>query len=272
MLEGDLALLLGEAAAPLSVVRAGPGQGEQKMVFLTSWRMKHRQEFFGPLLPANAVVFDIGANHGEYTAAFLSVGARRVVAIEPQSTAANFIIEAFPNEIQSGALIVRTHAIGASKGAGRLFPANDPGMSMSTLSKQFVDVSVRNGRQWDQEKSYEVEINTLDCLIEEIGIPDYVKIDVEGYDFEVLSGLSRPIPLLSFEFNTNPGLIEIAEKCTSYIGKLGGYEFNYQAEASGETAVQFTKWVSPSVMLYTLRHDLARKEMFGDIFARLKSL
>lgn len=143
---------------------------------------------------------------------------------------------------------------------------------MSTLSKQFVDVSVRNGHQWDEEKSYEVEINTLDCLIDEIGIPDYVKIDVEGYDFEVLSGLSRPIPLLSFEFNTNPGLIEIAEKCTSYIGKLGGYEFNYQAEASGETAVQFTKWVSPSVMLYTLRHDLARKEMFGDIFARLKSL
>ena len=85
-----------------------------------------------------------------------------------------------------------------------------------------------------------------------------------------MSGLSRPIPLLSFEFNTNPGLIEIAEKCTSYIGKLGGYEFNYQAEASGETAVQFTKWVNPSVMLYTLRHDLARKEMFGDIFARLK--
>ena len=242
------------------------------MVFLTSWRMKHRQEFFRPLLPANAVVFDIGANHGEYTAAFLSVGARRVVAIEPQLTAANFIIKAFPNEIQSGALIVRTHAIGASKGAARLFPANDPGMSMSTLSKQFVDVSVRNGHQWDEEKSYEVEINTLDCLIDEIGIPDYVKIDVEGYDFEVLRGLLRPIPLLSFEFNTNPGLVEIAEKCISYIDKLGRYEFNYQAEASGETAVQFTKWVSPSVMLYTLRYDLARKEMFGDIFARLKDL
>src|SRR5262245_33059086 len=65
--------------------------------FSTSWRIKDRQHFFASLLPLNALCFDVGANHGEHTAAFLSLGARRVVAVEPQPEVAKFIVEAFPN-------------------------------------------------------------------------------------------------------------------------------------------------------------------------------
>ena len=115
-----------------------------------------------------------------------------------------------------------------------------------------------------------MNVVTLDFLIDEFGVPDYVKIDVEGFDLEVLRGLSRPIALLSFEFNTQPSLIEIAEQCIRYIDRLGQYEFNYQAEAAGQTSLQFDRWVSAGVMLYTLRHDIARDKLFGDIFACCK--
>jgi FkbM family methyltransferase len=241
------------------------------MVFITSWRMKDRQQFFAPLLPPNAFCFDVGANHGEYTATFLSLGARRVVAVEPQSDVARFVTETFPNEIQSGALVVRAQAVGSKKGLAKLFPAQDVGKSMSTLSSVFVEISRAKGRSWD-EVAIEVDVVTLDSLIEEFGVPDYIKIDVEGFDLEVLLGLSRPIALLSFEFNTEPGLIDIAGHCIKHIDRLGHYEFNYQAEAAGQTGLQFDIWVSAAVMLYTLRHDMSRGKWFGDIFARYKEL
>jgi FkbM family methyltransferase len=238
------------------------------MVFLTSWRIKHRQQFFASLLSPDALCFDIGANHGEFTAAFLSLGARRVVAIEPQPDVAKFVIEAFPNEIGTGRLIVRAEAVGAEKGIAKLFPAADSGKSMSTLSSTFVEISRANGEAWNEAAATEVSVVTLDALIDEFGVPDFLKIDVEGFEAQVLQGLSQPISALSFEYNTQPGLIEVAEECVNYIGGLGPYEFNYQGEKAGETSLQFDRWVSPGVMLYTLRHDLARSKMFGDIFAR----
>jgi len=45
---------------------------------------------------------------------------------------------------------------------------------------------------------------TLDAAtIETFGKPFYCKIDVEGWELDVLKGLSQPIPLISFEFHLN---------------------------------------------------------------------
>jgi len=46
-----------------------------------------------------------------------------------------------------------------------------------------------------------VPIITLDSLIAHFGEPAYVKIDVEGYEMDVLRGLSWQPPLLSSEFH-----------------------------------------------------------------------
>jgi len=145
------------------------------MVFFTSWHIKHRQQFFAPLLPPGAMCFDIGANHGEFAATFLSLGARRVVAVEPQPEIANFIIQAFPKEIESGTLIVKIQAIGSATGVAKLFPANDPGKSMSSLSATFIEVSRAGGRVWNDSAAIEVAVGTLDALIKDFGIPDTSK-------------------------------------------------------------------------------------------------
>jgi len=237
------------------------------MQFLSSGRIKDRQRFFAPLLPDRAFCFDIGANYGEYTAAFLSLGARRVVAIEPQSSLIEFIEAAFFEEVKSGRLVTRSAAVGAEQGKAELFIGPDPARSMSSLSRAFVDTSRANGETWENAPM-EIELLTLDSLIEELGVPDYIKIDVEGFDLEVLRGLSKPINLVSFEFITQPSLIDIAADCIKRLQRLAQYEFNYQVEAPNETSLQFDHWVDASVMVYTLRHDLARRRSFGDIFAR----
>jgi hypothetical protein len=53
---------------------------------------------------------------------------------------------------------------------------------------------------WKRELT--VPMITLDVMIQRYDFPFYIKIDVEGYEEEVLNGLSRCPPLLSFEFNT----------------------------------------------------------------------
>lgn len=231
--------------------------------------MKDRQRFFAPLLPNNAFVFDIGANYGEYTAAFFSLGARKIVAVEPQPDLAKFVASAFADEVRAGRLLVRAEAVGAQEGHATLFGAPDPHKSMATLSEAFIESAREGGRTWNDPVRTEVRVTTLDALIQSFGVPDYIKVDVEGFDLEVLNGLSSAIRLLSFEFNTQASLIRIAERCIDRVCSLGTYEFNYQAEAPGQAALQLDRWVSGSVMRFILLNDLSRARIFGDIFARL---
>ena len=44
-------------------------------------------------------------------------------------------------------------------------------------------------------------MTTLDSLIEKYGAPSYIKIDVEGYELEVIKGLSTSVQLISVECN-----------------------------------------------------------------------
>jgi FkbM family methyltransferase len=46
-----------------------------------------------------------------------------------------------------------------------------------------------------------VAATTLDDLIAEYGTPELIKIDVEGYEAEVLKGLSQRVPKICFEWN-----------------------------------------------------------------------
>ena len=64
-----------------------------------------------------------------------------------------------------------------------------------------------------------VPIITLDFLISHYGRPDFLKIDVEGFEVSVLEGLSTKVPLLSFEFHART--IDRTEKCLSLLNKLG---------------------------------------------------
>jgi FkbM family methyltransferase len=235
--------------------------------FITFGRIADHQRFYRDLIPPSALCFDIGANHGERSAALLALGAR-VVAVEPQAELAAFVASALKAAITCGNLTVLNIALGAEPGRARMFPATDLTRSMSTLSEVFVEASGRQGQPWGVETPVEVEVQTLDRLIDTYGRPDYCKIDVEGYDLEVLRGLSAPIDVVSFEYNTNPLLIGIAAECIEYLDGLGEYCFNYQVEVLGQQGLQLSEWVDGPVMRYILEHDIARQMCYGDIFSR----
>ncbi|MBX2806231.1 MAG: FkbM family methyltransferase [Hyphomicrobiales bacterium] len=207
------------------------------------------------------LVFDIGAHVGDRVSAFRSLGAR-VVAIEPQPAPYRWLRLRYGRDRMVS--LVQA-AIGDEAGEA-MFHVNLANPTISTASKDFIDAasgaSGWEGQCWDETIS--VPVVTLDMLIEQYGVPAFAKIDVEGYELNVLKGLSEPVPALSFEFTTIQR--DVAVACIERVAQLGPYNFN---AAIGESQqLLFQKDVSAATMrthLLKLPHEVNS----GDIYARL---
>jgi hypothetical protein len=86
-----------------------------------------------------------------------------------------------------------------------------------------------------------------------------VKIDVEAYEAEVLSGLTGTVPALCFEYQG--AYPEIAERCLTMLGP--GYQY---ALTSGEEPALTTGWIDAAGAMAAVRSTDANG--YGDVFAR----
>lgn len=201
------------------------------------------------------LIFDIGAHRGEETDRYLASGAR-VVAVEPQATLAR---ELRSRHNGSPALTVVAKACGAQEGRINLYASShtwlatcDPGKwSMGRFSNH----------RW--ENSQEVEATTLDRLIADYGKPDFIKIDVEGYEMEVLRGLSMAVPALCYEFTAE--FMGDAYECARMLMELGNYEFAFCLGENKEPGV----YADAETMFRQLA-VIDAPLLWGDIYARLK--
>lgn len=75
--------------------------------------------------------------------------------------------------------------------------------------------------QWDRTEK--VPSITLDTLIEKYGKPQLIKIDTEGYEHEVLRGLSQTVEHVLFEWHEeDPHKVH---KCIEHLKSIGYKEF-----------------------------------------------
>lgn len=212
-------------------------------------------------VPRGGLVFDIGAHVGDRVASFRRLGAR-VVAVEPQTAAHRALRLMF--RADPGVTLV-AGAVGAAVGTARMF-VNTANPTVSTLSEGFITAADGapgwEGQTWDS--ATDVAVTTLDALIAAHGLPDFIKIDVEGHEAEVLAGLTHAPPALSFEMTTIQRAPALA--ALDRVAALGDYRFNLSL---GETHVlDLQDWVAAPVMAQTLR-ALPHAANSGDIYARL---
>lgn len=212
--------------------------------------------FYADFLGPGDLAFDIGAHVGNRTHAMLRTGAR-VLALEPQRRFHDFLAKDLPSE----ARLLRL-AAGPAPGRGRL-KVSRLHPTVTSLAPDFA-ARMREAPgfrhvRWDDEEV--VEITTLDLLIAEHGRPKLIKIDVEGYEADILEGLSQPIPLIAFE--ALPSLPGEALRALGRLGRIGDYRFNH-IEGEG-TRLSLAEWVDAGTMTTFLRS--ARRS--GDVYARL---
>jgi hypothetical protein len=110
----------------------------------------------------------------------------------------------------------------------------------------------------------EVEMTTLQALIGRHGMPRFTKIDVEGYEADVLRGLSVALPSLSFEYL--PAARQVALECLQRLSSLGLYRYNWSLGESHRLAA--LDWVEADEMRRLIR-ELPETAGSGDVYARL---
>lgn len=209
-----------------------------------------------------ALAFDVGAHVGDRTASFLRLGAR-VVAVEPQPRVFR-ALRLIHGRTPQATLI--QSAIGAAPGTATLY-VNSANPTVSTASSALVeaapDAPAWQDQSWDHHIT--VPVTTLDALIDTHGLPDFVKLDVEGFELEALHGLSKPLPALSFEITMLQRDIGLA--CLDRLDALGPYQFNFSL---GEDHKLLPTWIGFDTMKAYL-HALPDTANSGDVFARLLS-
>jgi FkbM family methyltransferase len=204
-----------------------------------------------------SLVFDIGANIGARVKVFRHLNCR-VIAVEPQRNCVAALRHTFGNSIT----IVQA-AVSDQSGVAELHTSDVT--SVSSLSKEWMNATRESGRfaglEWNRTER--VHLTRIDSLIDQFGIPDFIKIDIEGHELAALRGLSTAVPALSFEFT--PEIHETAVSCVDLLESLSSYEFNF---AVGETgALKFKEWLDRNEIVSFLRTT----DEYGDVYAQIKA-
>ncbi len=212
------------------------------------WRGTQLRRFYRRFVPDGGLAFDVGAHAGNRVQAFRQLGAR-VVALEPQADFHRMLERRFGAD---GRVTLLPQALGRASGQARLM-SSPRTPTVATLSTDFVERAGATpsfrGVRWQEGPL--VVVTTLDALVAQHGMPDFVKIDVEGFELEVLMGLSQPVPAVSFEFL--PAVRDIALGCIDRLEALAGHgRYRYAVslgerltllQPQGETADALRAWL-----------------------------
>ena len=224
-------------------------------------KLRQLRRFYRQYLPPNPLCFDIGAHLGNRTTVWRQLGAR-VVAVEPQEVCLRHLRKLFSRDQSVTILPVAV--------------SDKPGEMQLYVSALTPTITTLAGQEWQQDMqelssfhvqwdySVPVQVVTLESLVQEYGVPDFCKIDVEDLELEVLQGLQTPLPLLSFEY-----LAARAHKtidCIRRLEELGNYAFNW---SFGESHVMESSAWLPAEEMITHLSKMTRQDRSGDIYARL---
>lgn len=162
-------------------------------------------------------VFDIGMHAGDDTAYYLHLG-YRVVGVDANPARVADCLRRFSAEVSDGRVVAVNVGIGRERGTFPFY-RNLRNDGNSTFCRPTYDEGL-----WER---IEVECVPMAWLVEKYGKAFFVKSDIEGADFQVLSGLTRETApkYISLELN-------LRDPFVTRLSELGYTAFKF---VDGET-------------------------------------
>lgn len=142
------------------------------------------------------LLFDIGANKGEATMAGLLQGFDKIIAID---AAPKMFLMLHNNFKDDKRVIPLKFAVSNSDGKKvEFYECVEDGLS--TIEKSWLtgEDALYKGKEF---RTIHAITTTIDKLVEKYGLPDLVKIDVEGAESQVFDGMTCKPKLLAFEWS-----------------------------------------------------------------------
>lgn len=160
------------------------------------------------------LAFDIGANRGDWTLAALQKG-YKVVALEPAPRVFGQLVGNF---IYNPNVIPLKYAVSGSDNVRvEFFEADEDGLSTLNLDWLTDESMPYAGKPY---RTIAATTITVDTLAKMYGVPDLIKIDVEGYEWAVFKGLSSKMGMIAFEWTWATWTEHLEQ--LKYL-ELGGY-------------------------------------------------
>lgn len=167
-------------------------------------------------------IVDVGANTGVYSLFSYALNPKlKIVAFEPSRKTFSKLKSNV--ELNQYAIILENIALSNSIGSALFYDICDENQTNASLSSKMLKENPNVDVKMDE---YEVTITTFDAYYSQSELKkiDFIKIDVELYEAEVLEGMMQTIreehPYLLFEVLTE----DVASKINAIMDRLSGYQ------------------------------------------------
>ena len=214
------------------------------------------------------LIFDVGYNIGEFAAAsFKMFPGVRVIGIEANPRLVygwRALFRRLLFILKGHRLTVVNCLLDSEAGRSVKFYISDSSSGLSTASETQKNSSrFALGSKYLEpatsrwNRTLILETGTLDAMILKFGVPDLIKIDVEGYEWEVLQGLSTRSAAVCFEWHEESH--DSTLKCLSRLASIGFREYGVVGyfEQGPADGVLHSELGGPHLLFPLVFHDIS---------------
>jgi FkbM family methyltransferase len=168
-----------------------------------------------------SILFDIGANKGLFTDSNRSKF-DKCVLVEPIPSLCDFLRNKYNQDTN---ISIEQSIVSSTKDLPFYICEHDV---LSTCDPDWISKSRHSAGHYRYTKLEETNYISIDELIEKYGSPSFIKIDVEGYELNVLKSMSKKTCDIAFEW-AEEKKVETLETVV-YLNTLGYDKFHIQMD------------------------------------------